>query len=73
MQTGRFKIFKHLNQLWNELRLYHRKEGKIVKEDDHLLDAMRYAVMMLRHARTAAEYRSFNSPIRYPGSLRRYV
>lgn len=50
MQTGRFKVFSHLEDWWSEFRLYHRKDGKIVKERDDLMDATRYAVMMLRHA-----------------------
>ena len=27
MQTGRFKVFKHLNDWFEEFRLYHRKDG----------------------------------------------
>lgn len=50
MQTGRFKVFSHLSEWWQEFRLYHRKEGKIVKERDDIMDATRYAVMMLRFA-----------------------
>lgn len=50
MQTGRFKVFRHLADWWEEFRLYHRKDGKIVKERDDLMDATRYAVMMLRNA-----------------------
>lgn len=50
MQTGRFKVFSHLNDWWEEFRLYHRKDGKIVKERDDLMDATRYGVMMLRYA-----------------------
>ena len=50
MQTGRFKVFSHLSDWWSEFRLYHRKDGKIVKERDDALDATRYAVMMLRYA-----------------------
>jgi hypothetical protein len=48
MQTGRFKVFKHLNDWWEEFRLYHRKDGKVVKENDDLMAATRYALMMLR-------------------------
>ena len=48
MQTGRFKVFKHLNDWFEEFRLYHRKDGKVVKEGDDLLSATRYGVMMLR-------------------------
>ena len=56
MQTKRFKVFKHLNDFWQEFRLYHRKDGKIVKEKDDLLDAVRYAVMMLRFAEAPEIY-----------------
>ena len=52
METGRFKVFGHLNDFWEEFRLYHRKDGRIVKERDDLMDAMRYAVMMKRFAKT---------------------
>jgi hypothetical protein len=34
-------------------RLYHRKDGKVHKEGDALLSATRYALMMLRYARTS--------------------
>ncbi len=50
MMTGRFKVFAHLNDWFEEFRLYHRKDGKIVKEFDDLLDSTRYGRMMLRFA-----------------------
>ena len=50
MQTGRFKVAKHLHDWWEEFRLYHRKDGKLVKENDDLMSATRYALMMLRFA-----------------------
>lgn len=50
MQTGRLKVFKHLAEWFEEFRLYHRKEGLIVKEGDDLLSATRYAMMMRRFA-----------------------
>jgi hypothetical protein len=52
MQSGRFKVFKHLNDWWEEFRLYHRKDGRVHKEGDDLMAATRYAIMMLRYART---------------------
>lgn len=55
MQTGRFKVFNHLNDWFAEFRLYHRKDGKIVKERDDLMAATRYAIMMLRFAITAPQ------------------
>lgn len=45
MTTGRLKIFRTCQGLLDELRLYRRDEkGRIVKENDHILDALRYAV-----------------------------
>ncbi len=35
---------------FEEFRLYHRKDGKVVKEGDDLLCATGYALMMLRFA-----------------------
>lgn len=52
MQTGRFKVFSHLNDWFEEFRMYHRKDGKIVKEFDDLMSATRYALMMIRYSVT---------------------
>jgi phage terminase large subunit-like protein len=70
MQTGRFKVFRHLNDWWEEFRLYHRKDGKVCKEGDDLMAATRYAIMMLRHANTAKSYRDFRRPLNYPKPAR---
>ena len=43
METGCFKVFKELNDWFEEFRLYHRKDGKVVKEGDDLMAATRYA------------------------------
>jgi phage terminase large subunit-like protein len=52
MNDGRWKVFDGMCPLWmDEFRMYHRDEGKLVKEDDDLLCASRYALMMLRFAR----------------------
>jgi len=50
MQTGRFKVASHLEEWFEEFRLYHREDGKVVKEYDDLMAATRYALMMLRFA-----------------------
>lgn len=52
MQTGRLKVFSNLGEWFEEFRLYHRLEGKVVKERDDLMSATRYAIMMLRFAAT---------------------
>jgi phage terminase large subunit-like protein len=50
MQTGRWKVFSHLNDWFEEFLLYHRKDGLIVKLNDDLISASRYAMMMRRFA-----------------------
>jgi len=55
MRTGRFKVDESLTEWWEEFRLYHRKDGKIQKTNDDLMDATRYAVMMRRFAEAESE------------------
>lgn len=46
MASGKLKIFRTLTKLLEDLRFYHRDEnGKIVKDRDHLPDALRYVEM----------------------------
>lgn len=45
MRTGRFKVFSSCGRLFEELRQYHRKDGKIVKRGDDIMDAMRYSAL----------------------------
>lgn len=52
MMTGRWKVFSHLNDWFQEFKLYHRKDGKVVKKIDDLMSASRYALMMKRKAIT---------------------
>lgn len=43
MQKGQLRVFRTLSNFRKELRLYRRDiKGKIVKENDHLMDDMRY-------------------------------
>ena len=52
MTTGRFKVFSHLSDWLEEKLNYHRDEnGNIVKINDDLLAATRYAYMMRRYAK----------------------
>jgi phage terminase large subunit-like protein len=45
LTTGRLKVFKTCQSTIGEFRLYRRDEkGRIVKENDHLMDALRYAI-----------------------------
>lgn len=53
LTSGRLKIFKSLGKTLNEMRLYRRNDkGQIVKEHDHLMDCLRYAVMTANDAIT---------------------
>lgn len=52
MQTGRLKVAAHLSDWWEEFRMYHRQDGKVIKERDDLMAATRYAIMCLRYAIT---------------------
>ena len=52
MQSGRFKVFNHLSDWFSEMRMYHRKDGKIIKERDDLMSATRYAAMSVIYAST---------------------
>lgn len=50
-RTGKFRVFRSAGDYAEEARLYHRKEGLIVKANDDVLCAARYAFMMRRYAR----------------------
>jgi hypothetical protein len=48
MTAGRWKVFKTCQKWMAEKRLYHRKDGKVVKLRDDVISASRYAYMMRR-------------------------
>jgi len=66
MRTGKLKVFKEHLDWWEEFRLYHRKDGKVVKEGDDLMCATRYALMMLRYAKTKSFSDKWRREIEYP-------
>lgn len=53
-KSGRLKFARHLAELLEEYRFYHRKDGLIVKIKDDLMDCVRGIVMMRRYARVVA-------------------
>ncbi|MEE9366713.1 MAG: terminase family protein [Dehalococcoidales bacterium] len=78
MQTGRLKVFSHLGEWFEEVRMYHRKDGVIVPKNDDLMSATRYAIQSRRFAEaavslhplyqtaegTGADYDPYNIPTR---------
>jgi hypothetical protein len=51
MASGKLKIFRTCTKLLEDLRFYHRDiTGRIVKDRDHLPDALRYVSMSGRNA-----------------------
>ena len=63
MQTGRWKVFRHLADWFSEFRIYHRKDGRVVKLGDDLISASRYAMMMRRFAEVDGG--AWSKPLKY--------
>lgn len=55
MREGRFKVDESITEFFDEFRLFHRKAGKVVKLHDDLISAVRYAIMMIRFAKSEIE------------------
>lgn len=55
MQSRRLRVFAHLEPWFAEFRMYHRKDGQIIKKMDDILSATRYGIMMKRFAKTEIE------------------
>jgi len=55
--SGRLKVFSTLREFLGEYRLYRRDEnGKVVKDNDHLMDCLRYLIMSgMYYAKTEIE------------------
>lgn len=62
--SGRLKVMTNCQNWFREFRKYHRDDkgsGKIVKRDDHLMDATRYLIVSGRALMTTAPARSRSS------------
>ncbi len=65
MNSGRFRVFMTCQEFMKEKRRYKHDNGKVAKrQDDHIIDAMHKAVMMLRFAEPDNVKRKM--PIRLP-------
>jgi hypothetical protein len=47
---GRLQVFHTVYDFFDEYRNYHMENGKIIDIDDDFISAVRYGVMMIRHA-----------------------
>ena len=61
IETGQLKVYSHLNDWFDEFRMYHRLDGKVVKKNDDCLDSLRYGIMMLRFAQNNLKVNRPNS------------
>lgn len=46
MDNGNFKVFRTCTKFLQEMKLYHRKDGKIIDRSDDMISATRYASIM---------------------------
>lgn len=64
MQAGKWKVFSTLHDWFQEFRIYHRKDGKVVKLMDDGISASRYGYVMRRYAATPPDPSRYNLPTR---------
>lgn len=58
--SGKLKVFKNLVNIQKEYLLYRRdKNGKVIKENDHALDCLRYVVNNMHRMKNRQESGSF--------------
>jgi phage terminase large subunit-like protein len=68
LSTGRIKVFKSLSGWLGEFRLYRRDEkGRVVKEHDHLMDAMRYLESRIMQMKQKPTEPKTETRFQYPG------
>jgi len=65
--AARFKVFDDVtNDWWKNFACTTARTARVVKQNDDLLCATRYGIMMLRHARTPEAYNNFHRKIEMP-------
>lgn len=70
LSTGRLKIFKGVLAAWEEEYLMYQRDeaGKVVKKNDHLMDATRYAIQTgLKFSKPVQQSRPVNAASRNYG------
>lgn len=70
MSAGRWKVFSNLEQYKAERRLYRRdQKGRVVKEEDHLMDSCRYVNSRRDQMRVIAPASAIKTGPKYSGSM----
>jgi phage terminase large subunit-like protein len=64
MKTGRFYVFSDLRYFFEEMRSFHRKDGKIVNRREDTIKAVLYALMMRKYAITRTVTTPYRSTFR---------
>jgi hypothetical protein len=64
VEAGKFKVFSTLSDWFEEFRMYHRKDNKVVPIRDDLMSATRYAFQSQRFA-VAGEDPSWTEDVTY--------
>ena len=72
MRTDRFKVVDECAGFFREMRLYHREDGKLVKMNDDIMDAVRYGAMMIGRYGVAMGGRRRTRKPKVKRSLRRF-
>lgn len=67
MKNGTLKVFATCTQFFEEKSTYHRKDGKLVKLNDDIISAFRYAHQSLRFAVCEEVEKVYNSDREYAG------
>jgi phage terminase large subunit-like protein len=65
-QHGKWKVARSCICYLEERRLYHRKDGEVVKLRDDVLSAARYAMMMRRHFKPFDEVDTWHTGAAWP-------
>jgi hypothetical protein len=70
MEVGKFKVFTTCRKFLQEMKIYHRKDGKIIDRNDDMISATRYGcLMMTRFGKPGSQintgyWKDSNKPLR---------
>lgn len=71
METGKFKVFSTCRKFLQEMKIYHREDGKIIDRNDDVISAVRYASLSIARFGVPAVISRHNSYNSYGNDLPR--